>query len=320
MPLIQNSTYLSRPFYMINPHWETIIPSLLYKGPKVGYQRERMELDDGDFLDVDYLCAGNSKCMVITHGLEGDSSRYYVKRTADYFHKLGWDIVAWNCRSCGGEMNRLSRFYHHGETGDMNHIVRSCLDANYESVVLFGYSMGGSMTLKYLGERKQDERIKGAVTFSVPCNLKDSSQTLKLKENQIYEKRFLKKLVEKMKIKAQIYPNLIDVINIDELRDFDEFHEKYTAPLHGFKDMEDFFESASCDQFLPNIYKPVLIVNALNDPMLGEKCYPIEIAEKSAFVYLEMPKLGGHTGFSCLGEKYSWMEKRANDFIKRQNW
>jgi predicted alpha/beta-fold hydrolase len=84
--------------------------------------------------------------------------------------------------------------------------------------------------------------------------------------------------------------------------------------------MEDFFESASCDQFLPNIYKPVLIVNALNDPMLGEKCYPIEIAEKSAFVYLEMPKLGGHTGFSCLGEKYSWMEKRANDFIKRQNW
>ena len=117
--------------------------------------------------------------MIITHGLEGDSARHYVIRTADYFSQRGWDIIAWNCRSCSGEMNRLPRLYHHGDTVDLGFVVDLSLGLGYDSIVLVGTSMGGSMSLKYLGEADRNRRIKGAITFSVPCNLKDSSDALK---------------------------------------------------------------------------------------------------------------------------------------------
>ncbi|MFY0601811.1 MAG: alpha/beta fold hydrolase [Cyclobacteriaceae bacterium] len=322
MPYLRKSSYKSRPFYMINAHWETIIPSALMKGPKVNYLRERLELDDGDFLDVDFLQSKQraKKCMIITHGLEGGSDRFYVKRTADYFHSQGWDIIAWNCRSCSGEINRLPRFYHHGETGDLSTVVDKSLEIGYDEVVLFGYSMGGSMSLKYLGEREVDSRVKGGITFSVPCNLRNSADVLKRKENQIYEKRFLSKLVEKMKIKSATFPEQINIDEVNSLTSFDEFHEKFTAPLHGFENSQAFFEAATCDRYLGDIKVPIFIGNALNDPMLGDKCYPISIAEKKKYVFLETPKLGGHTGFTIFGNKYSWMELRAGDFIQSQGW
>lgn len=304
---------------MLNAHWETIVPSVFFKGPDLPYTRKRIELEDGDFLDLDYLGSNNSRCMVITHGLEGGSDRYYVKRTASYFHSRGWDIVAWNCRSCSGELNRLPRFYHHGETEDLHVVVKETLKLDYDKVVLFGYSMGGSMSLKYAGERTVDPRIKAVITFSVPCNLRDSADVLKLKENQVYEKRFLKKLTDKMKAKAKLFPDVIDENKIDMLQDFDDFHEKFTAPLHGFADAKAFFETATCDRYLIDIKIPAFIGNALNDPMLGEKCYPVEIAEKSKFLYLETPKRGGHTGFTILGKKYSWMEVRAEAFLQSMN-
>lgn len=295
------------------------MPSLFYKSPQVSYVRERLELEDGDFLDLDKLLNGNKRCMILTHGLEGDADRYYVRRTADYFHKRGWDIYAWNCRSCSGEMNRLPRFYHHGETGDLDTIVQKALQSEYNEVMLFGYSMGGSMTLKYLGERKPNERIIGATVFSVPCNLRDSADALKLKGNRFYEQRFLNKLKVKMKLKAAFYPDLIDVSDIESLDDFDVFHERYTAPLHGFENAEEFFEKATCDRYISDIKIPVLVCNALNDPMLGDKCYPYEVAERSPFVYLETPTLGGHSGFSISARGHSWMELRAEEFYKSLN-
>ena len=301
---------------MFTPHLETVVPSLFHKGPAVGYTRERLELADGDFLDLDKLENGNKRCMIISHGLEGDTNRYYVRRTADYFHKNGWDIYAWNCRSCSGEPNRLPRFYHHGETGDLDVIVQQALQSGYEEVVLFGCSMGGSMTLKYLGERTVDARIKGATVFSVPTNLRDSAETLKLKDNRFYERRFLKKLKEKMKLKSAVFPELIDISGIDMLDDFDVFHEWYTAPLHGFANGTEFFEETTCDRYMSEITVPVLLCNALNDPMLGEKCYPYEIAEASDYVFLETPLYGGHSGFSLWGKVHSWMELRAEEFYR----
>ncbi len=254
--------------------------------------------------------------MVISHGLEGSSDKYYVRRTADYFHQRGWDIAAWSCRSCSGEMNRLPRFYHHGETKDLGYTVGNVLDRSYQEVILFGYSMGASMSLKYLGEKQRDKRIIGAITFSVPCNLKESSDRLREKENHVYEKRFLDKLIEKIKLKAQMFPDQIDLSGLEELDNFDHFHERYTAPLHGFRDAADFFEQSTCDQFLSNITVPVLIVNALNDPMLGDKCNPRDIARESKSVHLETPKHGGHAGFLISAfKRYSWMEIRSEKFL-----
>lgn len=299
---------------MLNGHWETVIPSMFYRVKEDYFQRERMTLDDGDFLDLDWIRSGSKKCMIITHGLEGDSRRYYVKRTSHFFKKLGWDVLAWNCRSCSGEMNRLPRFYHHGDTADLHAVVDRALAQGYEKVVLAGYSMGGSMSLKYLGEAERDDRLKGAVTFSVPCSLRDSAVQLQLKENRMYEQRFLKKLVEKIKLKAEMFEE-VDASGIDELPDFDAFHDRYTAPLHGFRDKEHFFTEATCDRYFEGLSVPVLVVNAANDPMLGPACYPEQFARSSELLHLEIPRFGGHVGFSIWRKPHSYMEVRAQRFI-----
>ena len=173
------------------------------------------------------------------------------------------------------------------------------------------------MTLKYLGEKKRDDAIKGAVVFSVPCNLRDSAEQLRLKSNRFYEQRFLKKLVIKIKEKAKVHEE-VDGEVAGTLKDFDEFHDLYTAPLHGFESKEDFFSKSTCDQFLENIIVPTLIVNAANDPMLGDKCYPIDQASKNNFLYLEIPKKGGHVGFTLSGKVHSYMEVRAAAFIRER--
>ena len=302
---------------MLNPHWETIIPSLFFKVKQDRYTRQRIELEDGDFLDVDWIRNQSSKCIILSHGLEGGSDRYYMKRAAHYFADLGWDIAAWNCRSCSGMMNRLPRFYHHGDTADLDKVVDEVLSNGYQEIVLIGYSMGGSMSLKYLGEQQRQKEIKGAAVFSVPCNLRDSAEVLKRKENQLYEKRFLKKIMEKMKVKAQHHPEITDS-QLEQVTDFDSFHDLFTAPLHGFANKEDFFNSATCDQFLDDISVPVLIVNAANDPMLGEKCYPVKQAERSEFLHLEIPQEGGHVGFTITKKPYSYMELRAEAFISSE--
>jgi predicted alpha/beta-fold hydrolase len=302
---------------MANGHMETIIPSMFFKGPDLSYNRERLELSDGDFLDLDWLINPvNQNLMVISHGLEGSSDRYYVRRMADFFHQLGWDVLAWNCRSCSGEMNRLVRFYHHGETNDLAQVIdHGVMQKTYTNVVLTGSSMGGSMSIKYLGEqRKRPTSIKAAVTFSVPCNLRDSAEQLQLKSNRFYEKRFVKKLINKVKLKAPYHPE-IELEGIDKIIDFDAFHERFTIPVYGFESMDEFYQKATCDQYLSDVEVPVLIINADNDPMLGVKCYPKELAKKSDQIYLEIPRVGGHVGFTIPGTKDSYMEPRTFEFL-----
>lgn len=316
MPIIENSEYIRRPWYMLNAHWETIIPSMFFKVKQNPFQTQRKELEDGDFIDIDWISTGKKRCLIVSHGLEGGSDRYYVKRTSLYFKDRGWDIAAWNCRSCSGEMNRLPRFYHHGDTPDLDIVVQEVLKKEYTEIVLMGYSMGGSLCLKYLGEALRTEKIKGAIVYSVPCNLRDSAIQLTKKENRIYEQRFLKKLTTKIRLKSEIHSE-IDAEGLNDLTDFDSFHDRFTAPLHGFADKEEFFDMATCDRYFEGIDVPVLIVNAANDPMLGEKCYPIDVASQSEFIYLEIPELGGHAGFSIHGKPHSYMEERTAWFIDR---
>ncbi len=316
MPVLERSSYAKRPWFLLNGHFETVIPSIFNNADHFEFSRERLELEDGDFLDLDWKKNENSRLLVLSHGLEGSSHRYYIKRSAKYFYERGWDILAWNCRSCSGEMNRLPRFYHHGETGDLSMVIDHAIrEGRYDEIVLMGYSMGGSMSLKYLGERKTDPTIKGCVVFSVPCNLKDSGDQLALRSNRFYERRFLKKLSEKIRLKARQHPDVISADPLSEISDFNTFHEHYTIPLHGFSSLDDFYSRATCDQYLDRIEVPSLIVNAKNDPILGEKCFPIEIARESDFVFLESPGKGGHVGFSKRNGPHSWMEERSEAFI-----
>jgi hypothetical protein len=299
---------------MLNAHWETIIPSMFYQIEGVEYERERLELDDGDFLDLDWMKKGTQRLMILSHGLEGNSERYYIKRTAKFFHERGWDILAWNNRSCSGEMNRLLRFYHHGATEDIAAVIEHALKKPYENIVLIGFSMGGGMQLKYLGEREVDPRVNGAVSISVPCHLLDSANALKQGFSKYYEKRFLNKL--KLKILEKAKSMEIDTEGINEIKTFKQFDERYTLNMFpGFKDQTDFYNRISSLPYLPDIQVPVLILNAANDPMLINRCYPVKECAQNPNLHLEMPKYGGHVGFSLSGNEFSYIEYAAEKFI-----
>lgn len=312
MPLLHSS--YRHPFYLFNGHLETIVPSILRKVEGV-YQRERIELPDGDFLDLDWMKSGRNNLVIITHGLEGNSERHYSKGMARYFYRQGWDALAWNCRGCSGEINRLPRFYHHGATEDLAAVIDHAIKRGYENITLVGFSMGGSMSLKFLGERSiHPKAVKNAIAFSVPCNLGDSARQLDQPEKKFYLQRFLKKLEVKIRAKAQLFPNLISAENFHQIKSFREFDNVYTAPLHGFADAEDFYQKASCNPFITQIPIPTLIVNALNDPFLPTSCYPVELVKDHPWVYLETPERGGHVGFSLQGQSINWMEQRAFSF------
>ncbi len=290
---------------------------MMRKVDGVHYSRERLELNDGDFLDLDWLSADRKRLVIISHGLEGNSERHYSKGMAKYFFHRGWDALAWNCRSCSGEMNRLPRFYHHGATEDITAVINHAHDKGYEKIALVGFSMGGSMTLKYLGENADSQKniIQSAVTFSVPCHLGSSARELDKPAKAFYRNRFLKKLQKKIIEKEKRFPKLISARHFEHIKTFEDFDNIYTATLHGFENAQDFYRKASSGQFIPKINKPTLIVNAANDPFLPNECYPVDMAQGHPHVTLEIPSHGGHVGFSLQGKEENWMEVRAFEFI-----
>jgi len=318
MPIISSSLYKGPPRLLINGHFETILPSLFRKVEGVKYDRERINTPDHDFLDLDWSRVGSSKLLVISHGLEGSSDRHYVLGLVKLFNLNGYDVLAWNNRSCSGEMNLAPRLYHHGTSEDLKLVIDTVINRNtYNSIFLSGISMGGAQTLKYLGETAGDlpKEIKAAAVYSTPCNLPSSAATLKLRWNAFYKKRFLGKLKLKLATKAAQFPELIDLNVLAKIQDFDAFDTHFTAPLHGFDDAEDFYAKVSADNWLHRVTIPTLIVNALNDPLLGSACYPINLAHAHDHIYLEMPKRGGHTGFTVKGQEYTWVEGRLLEWI-----
>ncbi len=317
MPIL-TSTYTRPPFYLFNGHLETIIPSIWRKVEGIAYQREKISTPDGDFLNLDWSRVGGNQLLIISHGLEGDSERHYAKALVKLFNLKGWDVLVWNNRTCGGEMNLRPILYHHGASYDLDTVVTHVLKTyTYDDLVLAGISMGGAQTLKYLGEKGESlpTQIKKAAVYSVPCNLPSSAETLKRRSNLFYKNRFLGKLKRKMALKAAQFPDLIDLDLLDQVKDFDAFDTLFTAKLHGFTDANDFYQSVSADNWMHQIAIPTLIINALNDPLLGKACYPVKLAESKSEILLEMPKRGGHTGFTVKNQEFTWAELRFLEFV-----
>lgn len=316
---IASQPNIKSPFWQFNGHIQSIYPSLFRKIAFKYARRERLDLLDGDFVDLDWSSAQkmHHKLVIITHGLEGDSRRQYVTGIAQIFSANGYDALGWNCRSCSGEMNRLARFYHHGDADDLRQVIKYAVEKyGYEEIILVGFSMGGSLTFRAIAEFPEQLplAVKKAIGFSVPCSLKGSVDALSTKENKIYLNRFLKKLGKKIKAKSILFPDQINAEGYDAIKTFVEFDNRYTAPLHGYKDAYDFYERASVDPFLNKVAIPSLIVQALNDPFLMPNCMPITAAESNINLLLEMPKNGGHCGFMQTSDNYTWAEKRALAF------
>jgi len=317
MPVIRSDYRPPRLF--ANGYVQSILPTLVRRIPTRHFQRERIHTPDDDFLDLDWSCVGGKQLVVISHGLEGHSRRPYVAGVARMVNEQGWDALAWNFRGCSGEMNKQLRFYHSGATDDLHHVVEHALSKGYEKIHLVGFSMGGNLSLLYAG-RHADElpvRVTSVCAFSVPCDLSASAAELAKPQNKIFMTRFLKDLKEKVEGKAAQFPDELSADNYHEIRNFQHFDDRYTAPIHGFKDAEDYWRQSSCIDYLEAIQIPALLVNAENDPFLPKECFPYKQAESNENLLLEVPESGGHVGFIQFNRTQEyWMERRVVDFIQ----
>ncbi|MCC9166075.1 YheT family hydrolase [Pontibacter harenae] len=313
MPLVPSQ--YKAPFYLFNGHLQTIIPGLFRQVEGVQYARERITTPDEDFIDLDWSRVGSESLLVLSHGLEGDSHRPYIQAMVKALNAQGVDALAWNYRSCSGEPNMLLRSYHLGTSDDLAHVLQYALHTGrYHTIYLTGFSAGGNITLKYLGEHPEQvpQEVKRAIAFSTPIDLKDSAKNI----SKVYTRRFLKTLGKKLEHKKQMFPDQIDLSGYNLLSSFPEFDERYTAPIHGFKSADDYYTRVSSKQFLKNIQVPTLLVNAKNDPFLGRSCYPYEEARQNPNFYLEVPNSGGHVGFpESYGNQYYYAEARAVRFL-----
>lgn len=308
------SSYEGGPFFLRNGHVQTFYPGIFKRFPPSDYERERLELADGDFLDLDWLKGGNGKLLVLTHGLEGSSQSHYIREMGQYFIQNGYDVLAWNCRSCSGEMNRARKMYHHGDIEDISIVMNHVNIQSYQDVFLAGFSMGANITLKYLGTNPE-ANIKGAIAFSAPCHLAASAKALDVPGNWMYKKLFQKGLLDKIKIKKELYADYPDPALIKDVVTWRDFDELFTAPINGFSGADEFYYQGSAANFMDGIEVPTLIVNALNDPLLPEACHPYDICKKKLNLKLETPAFGGHLGFTQKGRKYSYMVKRSDAFF-----
>ena len=299
MPIIQYQAY-QPPAFLFNGHLQTIIPSQLRIVRGIHYERVKVKTEDQDFLLLDWSKRGADRLVIISHGLEGDSTRPYMLGMARAFNRAGYDALAWNFRGCGGEINDTLRFYHSGSTADLDFVLREALrQQHYQEVVLAGFSLGGNLTLKYLGEQgnRLSPLIKKAVVFSVPLDLSSCAGRISSSSNFIYNWRFLYHLKQKIRQKAALMPELLSTEHLGKIRTLKDFDDFYTAPLHGFQDADDYYAQCSSLYFLDKIRIPTLIVNAQNDPFLSEKCFFTEQTLPSDYIYFEAPKEGGHCGF-----------------------
>lgn len=333
MPLIAPSTY-EPPARLWNGHLQTIIPSLFRK-VTVDYVRERIDTPDDDFLDLDWAYSNRSRTgvpaeadellkplIILSHGLEGSSTSTYLAGMVRHLTRSGFDCLAWNARSCSGEMNRQQRFYHVGDTGDLHHVIQHAFSKGYSTIYLIGFSAGGNVTLKYLGEHAGEVHpaIKKAVTFSVPLDLIGSTRRLERWDSLVYNYRFNRTLKRKVLQKAALMPGVFQTEAVSRARSVREFDALFTAPMNGFRDVTDYYTRSSSLQFVPDIRVPTLIVNAKNDPFLSPECFPETMARELPNVWMEFPEQGGHCGFasktsSISGHQPYWSEERAVSFL-----
>ena len=317
MPVIQ-STYNPR-FLFRSGQFSTVYSGIFRRVNGVPQERERIILKDDDFLDLDWSFSPkkSDKLIVVLHGLEGNAQRPYMLATAKFFNNNNVDAVCVNFRGCSGEPNLKYRSYHSGETNDLKEVINHIIETkNYSEIYIKGFSLGGNVVLKYLGEQKNiPKQVKAAVAISVPSYLYGSCLELHTFKNILYADMFKKYLLAKLKAKQKQFPDMISEAEINKIKTLKDFDDVYTSKAHGFKDALDYYDKSSSLQFLPNIRVPSLIINALDDTFLSPECFPVKEAKLNDNLFLEMPKYGGHVGFFEKNNVY-FNERRALEFIQ----
>ena len=313
-------------WWLRNSHAQTIWASLCRRKPGVALRRERLELTDGDFLDLDWT-AKRPACaplVLIVHGLEGSSNSGYARGLLRAIVNHGWHGVVMNFRNCSGEPNRLARSYNAGDTADLHYVINTLTHRYPDTpLVCAGYSLGGNVLLKWLGEQGQHAQtlLKAATAVSVPLLLDSAARRMRQGFSRLYQGYLLSAMKANYRRKFATWPDhlphLFPIEQLHQLRDFFDFDDKITAPLHGYDGVDDYYTSASSRQYLSSISAPTLILQAMDDPFMSTDILPQE-EELSATVTLEISQQGGHVGFISgrwPWQTQYWLEQRIPEFF-----
>ena len=305
-------------WWLPGPHLQTLWPNTLRPRPRVRLARERLELPDGDFLDLDWAPDRSGPLVLVLHGLEGSSKSGYAAGILRRLAQTGYQGVLMHARGCSGEPNRLHRAYHAGETGDMSHVVRE-LTARFPGrpIAAIGYSLGSNALLKWLGETGADNPLDAAVAVSVPFVLGHAHERLQGGVSRLYQWHLMGKMKRGIRRKRDLPGYPVDVAAVQRLRSFREFDDRVTAPLHGFDGVDDYYGRSSSRQYLGDVQRPTLILHARDDPFMFTHTVPIE-PELSPHIRLELSDRGGHVGFvegKIPGLARYWLERRIPQWL-----
>ena len=306
---------------LFRSHAQTIWPSLFRKRPKLSLTRERFELPDGDFLDLDWTENKSGPIVLLLHGLEGNEESHYAKGLLKHLSQLGFQALIMYFRGCNGKVNRLPRAYHSGETGDLSYVISQLILRFPDRLIyIIGVSLGGNVLLKWLGETAQVNPLAGAIAISVPFDLSNAANQLNHQASKIYQRHLLSSLQKSLKQRLTYMSLPIDkdkALTCKTLRRYDDL---VTAPLHGFIDAENYYQQSSSRQYLSTIQLPTLILHAKDDPFMTNDAIPTE-DELSDKVTLELSENGGHVGFVNghlpFKPRY-WLEQRIRQFFNDQ--
>ncbi len=308
--------------WLPGPHAQTVFANLWRPPRGLAPRRERWELPDGDFVDVDRHGGGDGPAVVVLHGLEGSSRAPYVERLVRALLGNGLSAVALNFRGCSGEENRLPRLYHSGETGDLDFAVRRlAAERPGRPLGVAGFSLGGNVCAKWLGEGgdRLPPEVRGGAVISVPFDLAACAAAIDGPGfwPAVYRGRFLRMLRRKAVAKARRFPGLLDEAALRAVRSFREFDDRATAPIHGFAGAADYWARSSAGPFLGAVRRPLLALGAADDPMVPAASLPVDAARANPSVELEVAPGGGHVGF-VEGPPWRfgfWAERRAAAFL-----
>ena len=331
----------SAPWWLPGAHLQTLYGALLAPRPRVFYLRERWETPDGDFVDVDWIrspspvshkpgsvtdgCSAaragpiqDQPLVVLFHGLEGCSRSHYAHALMGAVARCGWRGAVVHFRGCSGSANRLPRAYHSGDSDELDWMLRRLREQHRGPIHTVGVSLGGNVLLKWLGERGSAARaiVTSAAAVSAPVDLTAAGDALGRGLNRIYTRAFLATLKRKSLAKLDQHPGLYAAALVRRARTLRAFDDVVTAPLHGFRDTDDYWSRASSKPLLRNIAVPTLMINARNDPFLPAAALPTQ-ADVSPAVTLEFPDSGGHVGFVSrpFPGSLTWLPQRMLEFF-----
>ncbi len=304
-------------WWLSNPHLQTVWPTLFRRKPHLKLKRERLELPDGDFIDIDWTAAAAGPLVAVFHGLEGSSQSIYAAGLLHCLQSCGYQAVFMHFRGCSGECNRLPRGYHAGDTGDIDYFIEVLRSRfPHRQLAAVGFSLGGNALLKWLGETGKNNPLACAGAVSVPLELDICAERIDTGLSRVYQRYLLRKMHRsaRRKLGKNGYPlHATTLAGLASIRSFDDH---VTAPLHGFSGVDDYYQRSSSRAYLQHIRTPTLIVHAKDDPFMRPTMIP-ETHELAPAVTLEVSEQGGHVGFIAGWGRY-WLEERISGWLQEQ--